>query len=601
MSFTGDLEHLPIVDVIQLLHSTRKSGTLTVQGNGRQSQLVFSEGYIVSANHSNLSVRIGQILVEMKAITPEDREWALRVQREAGDQRKPLIATLIESGRLSREDAYRGLEILIELTIVEILTWERGTFTLDLDNSVIADEYRYFPEKCHQEINLDTQNILMDALRIYDEKLRDGELADGIFDDEPAPQPTDDTAGQTITAAAERREESEKPVISVEDLGLDILDRIEPRIPEVFATLEDRDEAEEHRQAVTKFLPKLSPADQKRLVDFLTSYANSPDTKTDGAKVDIQRQGVVLFSQDPFTRHTATTACRHTGLMSFSSQSESDLVPILDQSLAKSIMPVLVLDAPDSDTTGFSPEELSDLRQKIRSRYPDVPLIQMGNPGQTMFLLQAIREGATAVLPKPDLSVGTDRFVDEMILFLEAFACLVRRLAAQPSVLAESIREQLSELQGLKDAPDVSYALLRVVRKFFPRTLTMIVSSRGIHVEKCLGFGDRFDSRPSLGFSFPVEERTALAQVIASGNIFFAESENHGLGRLFELVGAPASRRILLLPMKVRGRVVSITYADFGCDEPKPIPANIFEIMASQAGLSLENALLRKQIEKRSA
>lgn len=28
MSFVGDLEHLPIVDLIQLLHSTKKSGTL---------------------------------------------------------------------------------------------------------------------------------------------------------------------------------------------------------------------------------------------------------------------------------------------------------------------------------------------------------------------------------------------------------------------------------------------------------------------------------------------------------------------------------------------------------------------------------------------
>ncbi len=597
MSFTGDLEHLPIVDVIQLLHSTRKSGTLTVQGNGRQSQLVFSEGYIVSANHSNLSVRIGQILVEMKAITPEDREWALRAQQEAGEQRKPLIATLIESGRLSREDAYRGLEILIELTIVEILTWESGTFTLDLDNSVIADEYRYFPEKCHQEINLDTQNILMDALRIYDEKMRDGELAAGIFDDETAPPSSGDRSGPA--AATEQPPDDEKTGISAEDLGLDVLDRIEPRIPEVFTTLEDRDEAEEHRQAVARFLPRLPEADQRRLADFLTSYANSPAT-TAGARIDIQRQGVVLFSQDPFTRHTATTACRHTGLMSFSSQSESDLVPILDQSLAKSIMPVLVLDAPDSGTTGFSPTELSTLRQKIRRRYPDVPLIQMGNPGQTIFLLQAIREGASAVLPKPDLSVGSDRFVDEMILFLEAFACLVRRLAAQPSALTESIREQLSELQGLKDAPDVSYALLRVVRKFFSRALTMIVSSRGMHVEKCLGFGDSLDNRSSLGFSFPLDDNSVLARVVTGGHIFFADCDDHGLARLYERVGPPASPRILLLPMKVRGKVVSITYADFGNEEPKPIPANIFEIMACQAGLSLENALLRKQIEKRS-
>jgi len=38
MSFVGDLEHLPIVDVIQLLHATRKSGTLCMKSlKGRAS------------------------------------------------------------------------------------------------------------------------------------------------------------------------------------------------------------------------------------------------------------------------------------------------------------------------------------------------------------------------------------------------------------------------------------------------------------------------------------------------------------------------------------------------------------------------------------
>ena len=41
MSFDGDLEHLPIVDVIQLLHSTGKSGTLTLKSPKGESQLVF--------------------------------------------------------------------------------------------------------------------------------------------------------------------------------------------------------------------------------------------------------------------------------------------------------------------------------------------------------------------------------------------------------------------------------------------------------------------------------------------------------------------------------------------------------------------------------
>ncbi len=81
MSFTGDLEHLPIVDVMQLLHQTRKSGILRVKGRKGESQLVFKDGYMVSANHLNNSIRIGKILVDLKIITPDILDQALQGRR----------------------------------------------------------------------------------------------------------------------------------------------------------------------------------------------------------------------------------------------------------------------------------------------------------------------------------------------------------------------------------------------------------------------------------------------------------------------------------------------------------------------------------------
>jgi hypothetical protein len=71
------------------------------------------------------------------------------------------------------------------MTIVEVLTWTSGTFTLDVDKTDLCDEYRYFPEILQQEMLMNAQSILMDALRIYDEKLRDGTLEE-IFFSSPA-------------------------------------------------------------------------------------------------------------------------------------------------------------------------------------------------------------------------------------------------------------------------------------------------------------------------------------------------------------------------------------------------------------------------------
>lgn len=220
MSLTGNLEHLPIVDVIQLLHSARKSGILQVRGRKGESQLVFKDGYIVSASHLNNSVRIGDVLVARKVLTQETLDQAIADQNQNGKERKPLIVTLVEKGIVQEKDAYDSLQSLIEMTILEILTWKKGTFVLEASQEIAADNYKFYPESLTREINVDTQSILMDALRVFDEKRRDGQLAE-----EP------------------EEEFEDSSVITAEDLGLADLDQLERKIPGVFTCLDDRAQA----------------------------------------------------------------------------------------------------------------------------------------------------------------------------------------------------------------------------------------------------------------------------------------------------------------------------------------------------------------------
>src|SRR5512141_663694 len=105
MAFTGDLENLPIVEIIQLIHTTRKSGIFSVKGSNGESRLVFSNGHIVGANHIDNSVRIGTVLVKTGAITVEDLKQAMGEINNADEHRMPLLATLVKMGKLKREDA----------------------------------------------------------------------------------------------------------------------------------------------------------------------------------------------------------------------------------------------------------------------------------------------------------------------------------------------------------------------------------------------------------------------------------------------------------------------------------------------------------------
>ena len=152
MSFNGDLEHFPLVDVIQLLHMTNKTGILYLKSPKGESQLVFHEGFFVSANHLNNSVRIGKVLLEMNALTLDQLNSALLEQKEAGKNRKPLVATLIERGTIDKKTAFKGLETLIEMTIVEVLTWENGTFSLDVSKEYVSAVISDAPE-CATEVS----------------------------------------------------------------------------------------------------------------------------------------------------------------------------------------------------------------------------------------------------------------------------------------------------------------------------------------------------------------------------------------------------------------------------------------------------------------
>lgn len=226
MAFSGDLEYLSIVDVIQLLHTSRKTGTLKVQGRKGEIAIAFSDGYIVGANHYSRGVMTGTILTEAGVINKETLEKALTLQQQAKTNRKPLIATLLDNNLADRDAAYRGLETLIELAIVEILTWKKGSFSLLADEIQVCDEFRFSPNQLPEHFSLPTEHILMDALRIFDEKMRDGLLQMEEATDEEPVTLTDEPDSSTI--------------LSADDLGLGDLDTIKRKLPAFHEALKDQ-------------------------------------------------------------------------------------------------------------------------------------------------------------------------------------------------------------------------------------------------------------------------------------------------------------------------------------------------------------------------
>lgn len=592
MSFTGDLEHLPIVDVIQLLQSTRKSGTLCLKSHKGESQLVFNDGYIVSANHANNNVRIGRILLEMNAITDEELVNALNEQRSAGADRIPLIAALLEGGKIKKEAAFKGLETLVEMTIVEVLTWAGGTFSLDVDKMAVSDDYRYFPEKLHQDFFLNTQSVLMEALRIYDEKMRDGTLTDETFSTgEASPEGTFDS-------------QQEGPDISVDDLGLGDLDNLESKIPDIFLGLKDHDPVETHRQKIGEDLQGIPHDEQEKFFSYLAGFSGSARSGEDHAPPAGPDQAIILFSRDRFIEHTVATVCKHEGFFVFTTDDEVNLDPIIDQSLSKGLVPILVIDAPEKIEGGFPAENIASLRQQKLAKYPRISLLQLASPEDYEFSLHALQAGARAVLPRPRPGERKETFVADTITFLDAFRSYLKKSFPGPDQqVLDKFKECFVELGTLKEAPEVSLLLLRFASVMFERSITFVVgkseliAERGIGVKADRGAG----ATPPMRFKIPRARPSIFQDVIENGHLFYGQSSDAILkSHLFGEIGAPHSSKILLLPIKTSGRVIALIYGDFGPKAGSPVHIDLLDILARHAALVLDNAFYRKKFEKTS-
>ena len=583
MSFNGDLEHFPLVDIIQLLHMTSKTGILYLKSPKGESQLVFHEGYFVSANHLNNSVRIGKVLVDMKAISEEQLEQALAEQKKAGETRKPLIATLIEKGTIDKNTAYKGLETLIELTIVEVLTWATGTFTLDVAKEYVSDEYRYFPEKLQQEILLNAQGVLMDALRIYDEKMRDGTLSKVFFCDESteneAPHINTDSDGLDITADL---------------LGLDALDTISRSIPDVFIGLKDQDPVVEHREFVTRDLQDATIEQQNQLVSCLTGISRA-DASVAGAPVT----AIILLSQNELLSHAISTVCRHENLFVFATDEETGLDMIIEQSLGKELHPVLILDIPH-DSQGKQAVAL--VRQKA-SAYPQISIVIAACCHTWHAIsMEALGAGTRSIIPRPCRQCHGDSYVTQMIAFLASLGAFLNTILPEPQPhIGQLFITSLHQLKTLSEPPEIALVMLNFAAAQFERAMTFVVAKSELIAEKSIGItsGKSVGPTAPLMFKIPLNKHSLLQEIVDKGRLYYGQRSDTILTTvLYKEIGAPRSPKALILPLVSRGRVIAVTYADYG-SKPVSLPqTGLLEALAHYAGAMLDNALYRNKIGK---
>ena len=161
MAIEGPLKELHIHDVFQLLDLGRKTGILRVTSELRQNAGVvyFDEGAVVAAEIRSNPHPLGALLLRAGKVSEEDLARAIAVRASRDGQR--LGDVLVEMGALTRRELDRQIRVQVEEVIFEVMSWSEGYFSFE--------EGRIPAGFGDATVRIPTESLLMEAARRIDE------------------------------------------------------------------------------------------------------------------------------------------------------------------------------------------------------------------------------------------------------------------------------------------------------------------------------------------------------------------------------------------------------------------------------------------------
>jgi hypothetical protein len=151
---------MPFPDLLQWVATSRKTGTLALEGDPYKKKLYFRDGLVVAASSENPKEFFGYYLVGWGYVGEDELQELLDMQETHGTLMGELLVIV---GRLSREDLLHVLQVKTEETIYELFLWEEGDFRF-LENIL--------PAKKFQPLNIPVDMLILEGVRRTDEWMR---------------------------------------------------------------------------------------------------------------------------------------------------------------------------------------------------------------------------------------------------------------------------------------------------------------------------------------------------------------------------------------------------------------------------------------------
>jgi len=159
LDLQGNIERFTLPEVLQLIASSRKSGTLGIQQDDSIVMVYFKDGNVIYGYGPRQTFHLGQLLKEQNIISASQLEEAIGIQAKAENSRR-LGEILVSRRFIDRADLEMVVKKQIEELLYSLLGWRAGSFKF-YENQYPTDE--------EITVNLSVENVILEGLRRMDE------------------------------------------------------------------------------------------------------------------------------------------------------------------------------------------------------------------------------------------------------------------------------------------------------------------------------------------------------------------------------------------------------------------------------------------------
>jgi hypothetical protein len=172
VGISGSLKDVSVADVMQFIHLGRRTGTLLLARGSERAMIGFHGGRLVSAQAPR-TPKLGDLLISSGMIDRGILDGAIRAQNEEVERRS-LGQILVTSGSIDAQGLRQVIAEQIEQAVSEVMVWDTGTFEFAIDDLRPIDDIALYPSDVLPDADINTQMVLLEAARIFDERNRDG-------------------------------------------------------------------------------------------------------------------------------------------------------------------------------------------------------------------------------------------------------------------------------------------------------------------------------------------------------------------------------------------------------------------------------------------